>query len=59
MIERRLEDALRWISGNGNLVDAPFPDNEIAEIYKALVGLIRYRDRRWVLTEDGWRALAS
>ncbi len=58
-MEVRLKRALKWIAEHGDMQQAPFPDNEIADIFRDLVGLIRHHKKKWEPTEDGWRELAK
>lgn len=61
IFEHKVMTALRWIDEHGELVDAPFPDNEVADLFKAMAGrhLIHRRKDRWALTENGLRHVGS
>lgn len=60
-LDTRLQRALKWIAEHGNLLDAPFPDSDIADIFRAITtrDLIFIRKNKCKLTEHGWRALSS
>jgi hypothetical protein len=52
-----VKKALGWIDTHGNLVDAPFHDDEVAELFKFLWqnGWLCRRKGRIALTEAGIR----
>lgn len=55
----KLKDALEWIDAHGNLVDAPLPDEDIADIFRILSenALIQNKgNRKVILTSAGIRA---
>jgi hypothetical protein len=53
----QLRKALVWIDNHGNLVKAPFRDDEVANLFTAMKrrGFIKYRGKQFVLTEAGIR----
>lgn len=61
MTEFKLVKALQWIDRHGQLVNAPFPDDEVAGLFAEMCGrdLIRRRKDRWVLNETALRLLGA